>query len=280
MRFETLSATSTKVAHMAMMEAFSDYIVPIKLTLDQFEMKLKRDNVVADLSPIAIDIGRIVGFNLLGLGEWNGKLTAYDGATGVIPSHRGQKLTQQLFDHILPKLKSSNVEQVLLEVIIGNDAAIHVYKKMGFEVTRDLICYKGEPTLDHKLPEGFSYVGISNAEWDKMTAWHDFQPSWQNSLFATRNVENRYELIGVLKEGVLVGYGAIYHETGYLAHFAIDPEYRRNGLGGKLLSFIASYMKKPITTVNIEANDLATNAFLNKIGMKEILRQHEMIKSI
>jgi ribosomal protein S18 acetylase RimI-like enzyme len=147
MQFGTLATISLQSAYTAMLQAFSDYVIPIQMTQLQFETKLRRDSVIAGISPVAIMQGQVAGFSLFGLGEWDGVVTAYDAATGVIPSARGNGLTKKLFENVLPAMKEMSIQQYLLEVIIGNDAAFHIYQKMGFKQVRELICYKGTPRV-------------------------------------------------------------------------------------------------------------------------------------
>ena len=280
MQFETLASSNISKVYAAMMGAFADYVMPVKLTQEQFEMKLKRDGVVADITPIAVENQQIVGFNLMGLGEWNGITTAYDAATGVLPAFRGNGITRKLFDFIRPTLENVGVKQCLLEVIIGNDGAHHIYEKMGFKPVRELVCYNGEPQGEYNLPEGFSYVGVDNLNLDDFQTWKDWQPSWQNSDFASRNILNRYQVVGVVKDGALVAYALLFRDTGYVAQMAVSPEYRRMGIGSRMFAFMAALAKKPLHYVNVEAEAVGSHAFLKKIGMEETVRQYEMVMSL
>ena len=63
------------------------------------------------------------------LGEWQGKPTAYDAGTGVIPAYRRQGIAEELFTFMVPHLKEASVEQYLLEVLTGNERAVALYQE-------------------------------------------------------------------------------------------------------------------------------------------------------
>jgi ribosomal protein S18 acetylase RimI-like enzyme len=80
-----------------------------------------------------------------------------------------------------------------------------------------------------------------------------------------------------VKDGLVIAYVMLIPETGYIAQFAVDPEYRRQGIGSRLFSFLPTLIHKPINCINIDANAEATISFMKKIGMQETVRQYEMI---
>ena len=85
MEYRSLTDTTTKCMH----EAFSDYEVPMNLSLEIFERKLKRNGFKPEVSAGAFEDDRFVGFVLNGVREWAGEKTIYDTGTGVVPEFRG-----------------------------------------------------------------------------------------------------------------------------------------------------------------------------------------------
>ncbi len=69
-------------------EAFSNYEVPMQLSLEVFRYFNSRRGVRYDLSLGAVEGKRLIGFILNAIDFWNGKLTAYDCGTGIIPEFR------------------------------------------------------------------------------------------------------------------------------------------------------------------------------------------------
>ena len=68
-------------------------------------------------------------------------------AIGVHSSSRGKGVGTQLFDYISDYAKAQQLHRLELTVIENNDQAVHLYKKMGFEVEgvkRDSLLIKGQ----------------------------------------------------------------------------------------------------------------------------------------
>jgi len=69
-------------------------------------------------------------------------------------------LATKIFEYSIPFLKKANVSQYLLEVLQHNTKAVSVYKKIGFEVSREFnyfIC-KNEKLQIH--PSGKNETSI------------------------------------------------------------------------------------------------------------------------
>src|SRR5690606_26990641 len=95
--FSFLRARDVPALYDAFLAAFADYILPIKITREEFAIKFKREGVEPTFCAGAYHGRQLVGFVLTGLGERQGKPTAYNAGTGVLPEHRGHGLTKQLY---------------------------------------------------------------------------------------------------------------------------------------------------------------------------------------
>lgn len=91
-------------------QSFSDYLVRLQLNLEQLEFKIFAENVKLDLSVGVFLSGKLIGFMLHALKDVDGKLVAYNAATGVVPNYRGKGLVGKMYDFLLPKLKMLDVE--------------------------------------------------------------------------------------------------------------------------------------------------------------------------
>src|SRR5690242_10529094 len=105
-------------------EAFSDYIVPLQLSENQFLQKIKAENIKPELSVGAFVNKKLVGLILTGVSEKGPLRKAYNAGTGVIPSFRGQQITQQLYIFLVPLLKDQGIREHQLEVLQNNTAAL------------------------------------------------------------------------------------------------------------------------------------------------------------
>src|SRR6187402_1352190 len=93
--------------------SFSDYIVPLQLTEQQFKDKIFAEDIHLEWSFGAFVDDKLVGFILHGFR--NNML--YNAGTGVIPEYRGNKITQKLYAYTLEKAKLENITSIQLEVI-------------------------------------------------------------------------------------------------------------------------------------------------------------------
>ena len=133
--------------HKANLKAFSDYAIPVQMNEKQFENHIVQNGVDLELSVGAFYKGKIVGFTLNGVGEWENKKTVYDAGTGVIPEFRRKGIGENIFRFLLPKLKEKGFEQMLLEVLRVNNKAMALYKKLGFKKNRELMFFKQQKKI-------------------------------------------------------------------------------------------------------------------------------------
>lgn len=257
--------------------AFSDYLVPLQLTEEQLVKKMKNDGVNLDISAGAFENGKLIGFILHGKGSFRGLPTAYNAGTGVIPSERGNQITGRLYDFILPVLKEFQISQCLLEVITSNSPAIKIYEKIGYERTRELICFKGSVTKEPiPLLESFSLNEPYTINSNICKSFCEWDPSWQNSFDAIERSGNDLKIITAEKNEEPVGFIFYNPDTARISQFAVKDEYRKQGVGTLLFQELHKRLKKDISILNIDARAFDTISFLKSLGLKAFLRQYEM----
>src|SRR5262245_58088862 len=103
MQYSFLENIDFDTLYSCFREAFSDYIVAMRPSKDQFAEMMRRRGANIALSVGAFDQDRMVGFNLNGLDTYCGALTVYDIATGVMPVYRGRRIGPGLFQFSLPR---------------------------------------------------------------------------------------------------------------------------------------------------------------------------------
>jgi ribosomal protein S18 acetylase RimI-like enzyme len=246
-------------------DAFSDYLVPMHATAPQLREICARRGVVLELSPAVFDGGRIAAYTLNALGTWNGVPSAYDSGTGVAPSHRRRGLARQLLDVSFPALRARGAAQMILEVLEENERAVALYRALGFEVTRQLDCwrYDGAAALDPEAVE----TSIDDVPLD----FCDFAPSWQNSIEAVRRSSDDRRVIAI--DG---GYVIVHAATGDLAQLAVDPARRRRGIGTRLLRHAAAVAARPLRILNVETS---MREFFAAAGAERFVAQLEMLRA-
>ena len=233
-KIKTLSNIPFENIYEAFKNAFSDYVEPLDLTLEQLKYMVERRGCKFELSFGAFNGDDLVGVTLNGVRQWNGEPTVYDTGTGVIKEFRKQGIATKMFNESLPVLRENNITQYLLEVIKTNTAAFDLYKKAGFKVIREFDYYKSakDELIYDKIisPKDFEIKVIENPDWEKLQSFWDFKPSWQNSIDSIKRKFVNFKILGIQKKSELVGYGIIENSTGDIPQLAISKNYRQLGL--------------------------------------------------
>lgn len=259
------------------LKAFADYQVDMQMSQELFEQRLVRDGVRLEISPGAFDeAGQMIGFYMNGLGTWQGKQTAYDAGTGVVPEYRGQSVAKDLFAFMAPRLQENSVSHYLLEVLSNNDRAVSLYRKLGFVETRMLAVLRAAEIRAVGDVEGVAIGRIERADWTLFESFWDGYPSWQNSIAAVERVVNQREMLGAFVNGTCVGYGVVFRPAGTLMQLAVAREYRRRGIGSRLLSALTA--DESLKVNNVDEKLEGTLAFFEANGFKVTMKQFEMVK--
>jgi ribosomal protein S18 acetylase RimI-like enzyme len=280
LNYNTLDNINIEVVHKTFLEAFSDYQVKMDLPLHKLKQMLKRRGYVSEISIGAFKDELLVGIILNGFRNWNGKPTVYDTGTGVIRDYRKQGITSNMLLNTKKLLKERKIEQYLLEVIQANTPALELYKKQGFEIIRNLICYK----LDkNKYTSVSTYEiehidTINSAQWRLLANLWDFVPSWQNSIDSVNAVSDSFEYCIVRIEETIVGYGIIDKQTGDIPQIAISKQHRRKGIGTSIITeLLESTKAQNISVINVDEQCTSMRDFLLKLGFQFNVSQFEMM---
>ena len=279
MKKRFLTAADFHQLYECFLDAFSDYQISLQMTEEQFEQRVQRDGVELELSAGAFDGERMIGFYMNGRGMWHGQETAYDAGTGVVLDHRRRGVAIELFDFMVPRLKERGIEQYLLEVLTGNERAVSLYRKLGFEEVRTLVGVRSNEamkTLAHV--EGVTIRHMEEPDWDVFCAYWDGEPSWQNSKDAVERIRNQCEIAGAFAGEKCVGYGIVFKPSGILMQLAVAQEFRRRGIGRRLLASLSG--DKILKTNNVDEELKGTLEFYKACGFEVVLRQFEMMRTL
>lgn len=245
--------------HAALLDAFSDYIVPLQPSLAQFETLLNSRGFDADASMVACNGGEIAAF-------WNvasRASKAYLITSGTRVAHRGKGLAGQLGEASIAVAKYQGVNSFWLEVIEGNSSAERLYGRLGFKVERKLDYY----TLKHPTPE---LSGCRRVDWPTCSStlqrFSSWQPSWQNSNETIAGTP----LTCFLHDhgAAAVGQGGLIHQ---IAAKTTDSLHR-------LLAAAATHGR--LRLINMDSADQMLRTTLEALGAELILRQSEMQRPI
>lgn len=262
-------------------QAFSDY--EIRFEKEEVRAMLKRRGFTPELSFAMFDNGDIVAFTLNGTGIYRGVRTAYDTGTGTLKAYRGKGIAKEIFQHSIPYIKEAGIGQYLLEVIKGNDKAISVYSKLGFEVTREFDCFRQSRNelTDMATSPAYHEISIKEIPTERISialSFCDFAPSWQNSVESLDRAGSDLKCLGAFISGKLVGYCVVDHLSGDLSQIAVDRDHRRRGIASSLFGEAVKLMKSEhIKVLNVDSADRTMTKFLSGKGVRLSGKQLEMI---
>lgn len=278
--YRTLENTNIEILHEAFLSAFTDYQVKMDLPFWKFQQMLQRRGYVSEISIGAFKNQVLVGFVLNGFRIWNEKLTVYDTGTGVIGEHRKQGITSNMLLNISEVLKEKKAEQYLLEVIQTNISAVHLYKKQGFQIIRNLSCFrldkiKYTPMTNYKI----EHVGkMDSTNWNQFTEFWDFKPSWQNSIDSINAAPDTFIYSIVRSDDIIVGYGIIDKITGDIPQIAVNKNYRRKGIARSIVTdLLENTESHTVSVLNVDDESKSTKDFLLTLGFEYVVGQYEMI---
>ncbi|WP_129596900.1 GNAT family N-acetyltransferase [Anaerophilus nitritogenes] len=281
--YKTLKHTNIEILHQTFLSAFSDYQVKTDLSLWKFQQMLQRRGYVSCLSIGAFKNNELVGFVLNGFRNWNGNPTVYDIGTGVIGEYRKQGITSTMLLSVRELIKEKKVEQYLLEVIQSNSSAIQLYKKQGFEITRNFGCFqldknKYKPITTYKVEH---MDKINSTNWKQLTEFWDFTPSWQNSIDSINTVSDTFIHSIIHFDDTIVGYGIINKKTGDIPQIAVNKNYRRKGIARSIVTDLLKNTKScRVGVLNVDDESKSTKEFLLKLGFEYTIGQYEMISRL
>ncbi len=140
-------------------EGFQGYFVEMTLTLDRLLDRLTASRVSPELSLIAFDGDRPVGFLFNAIQVIGDKKFAWNGGTGVIPDYRGKGVGKELVKETIDLYRAHDVDIASLEAISTNYSAIKLYQRFGYEVIDELTYLQStEPTFG---PEATRYEVVN-----------------------------------------------------------------------------------------------------------------------
>lgn len=282
-QIKSLKGISIDDLYESFRNAFSDY--EVKINKPQLEALLSRRGYNPEFSFGVFSDKKLVAFTFNGIGEFNGLLTAYDTGTGTTVEYRRQGLAKKIFLHSLPFLREAGIQQYLLEVLHNNEGAISLYRKLGFEITREFN-YCVTPMNEIKASDkslGKIYTIQQDIELSEetMSQFWDFKPAWQNSFESiTRNRES-FITIGAFFNKILAGYAIFEPSSGDLCQLAVDKNHRRKGIATNLLYKVLKLNQANVLKImNTEKNCGSINKFLKANSINPIGSQYEMVMNL
>lgn len=282
--YRTLEDTEKEVMHESFLEAFSDYEVDMDIPFSHFKRELIIRGFVPELSIGAFDEDELVGFVINGVRDWYGTRTAYDIFTGVVPDHRRQGISTNIFKELKEMLKENNVEEYMLEVIKTNEGAVKLYKKKGFEVSRGFKCYRNYDPEELKTEtesDDLVIKGIDDIDLIDLQKLLDFKPSWQNSVEAISSLPDIYKAVIYEKDREIQAFCIMDEKVGNLIQIGISDGYKSKKILQEMIgTLIDDQDFDRLSAINIEEDSEFLNEMLPELGFELVAEQYEMKLSL
>lgn len=259
--------------------SFSDYFVKFEATYDYLWERWQAAGVDYSLSFGVFDNRKLVGFIISCSGDIDSKKTIYNSGTGVIPSHRGQRLISRIYQEAIPYFKEKGFEQSLLEVITENWKAIQVYKKAGFKVTRELDCLLGT-WQKQKTKDARGYEIDISGTWTK----EEFEmlestiPTWESKLLALHNRPEYYLAYKLYYQQQLKAIIICGNELNFISQILLRDLHDYNSIAVLMNKICEDKQVIKINNLDVQHSGLL-NLFTES-GITSSLRQYEMIADL
>ena len=117
---------------------------------------------------------------------------------------------------------------------------------------------------------------LDKHDWNLLSSFWDFEPSWQNSVKVMENLILTNISIGAYINNELVGYLIFNPNLKRVNSFGVSKKYRNQSIAEKMFNYISKNYSNPISVINVEDKSNATVNFLEKIGLKNYVNQIEM----
>jgi len=270
--------------HRAFQEAFADYAVDVsEMTERRLRVRVAKNAVDFDLSVGAFDGERMVGFMLVGVGDWLGEPAAFDAGTGIVPGYRGRGLAGRMFDHARPLLEAQRTKRFLLEVLQQNEAAIRAYRKAGFEVTRELSCFRLDVQAarrDRSPGPSFDVRPMPREAVEPFRDHADWLPSWENGFAAIARIPDRLIVLGAHVDGRCTGEVAYSPELNWIMSLIVARGFRRRGIATALVRELVGRLPEGqagLKLLNVDRSDHGMLSALERLGFAPWVDQYEMV---
>lgn len=276
----SLSGVSLDVITNAFNQAFADYLVPMHITVAQLQLKMKQEQIDLEWSAGAFAGDELIGFVLHGNRNSSGNKLLYNAGTGVMPAWRGRQLTERMYGWVTHRAVAAGFHSISLEVITGNEKALHIYANIGFRKQRTFNIWKGKtPEASCKKPLQFDLA--STLPRAAVQQWWRVQPCWSAAPASIEALQDQVWILTAQLANQLVGYCCLAAYNGRLLQLAVAPAHRKKGIASALLAEASRrWNKTEWMVLNVDAADQQVNSFFANMHWQLLLQQYEMTLSL
>ncbi|WP_167681636.1 GNAT family N-acetyltransferase [Parasedimentitalea denitrificans] len=274
--FEILSATHVTFdqLHETMLSSFSDYAIPMQLSLGAFEMMMRQRGLDLHSSRVAVVDGQVAAIWLTSVRGSKGYLIS----SGTRPEFRSKGLARAMANDCLDYLRSTGIRSFQTEVLRDNETAAGLYYSLGMTKARALDCYT-LPISQASKPgsELFEPVYWRDLA-PRVAKLRDWAPSWQNNDASMEAIADQLLCVAMIDEGgELKAYAAVSPNSGTVHQLAVSKDYRRRGMARAALIAIQRQLPEtPLRLINVQQDDAAFRALMTSVSATETSGQYEL----
>lgn len=252
--------------------AFSSNFVKLQPTQEEFKYRIKNKiRIENDISGGFFDGQEMMGFIIHSSNVYQGIPTAYNAGTGVLPGFRNQKIAEEIYEFLIPKIQSKFLARILLEVIEVNEYAIKLYEKIGFSFKRRMLCFKQAHKIDLLKDEIATREGsLSEVNF----TFNDFEPSFIDNGAHLKGGDEKV-LVSEL-DGEMAGFAIFQPHLGRISQLSVSRKFRGSKVGKSLICHVQKYTEKKLTIMNIPEDQHNFHIFLKRCGFENEVNQFEM----
>ncbi|BDD07003.1 GNAT family N-acetyltransferase [Aureibacter tunicatorum] len=272
MEIKTLEKVSFKAIVECFLAAFSDYFVAMPQETSYYEKRWKAAGVDWKYSYGAFDQDKLVAFIIHAVDYRQGKKKAYNTGTGVLPSHRGNKLIKRIYQKAMIDLAKADFNQIELEVIKENIPALRSYQSIGFEISSSYKCYSGEISLGDISEQAFELREIDKGEFDWELSQGKYSWDYQKPSLVSADYKYYYLVVHGKPESYF-----IINATGNIGQFDVLQE--NDNAWKRLMKAIAS-VSNTVKIINVDESNASKVQILERHNLRNTVDQYEMLLRI
>ncbi|MDX1994217.1 MAG: GNAT family N-acetyltransferase [bacterium] len=257
-------------------QARVDYIVPMPMNAKRMAEYVHNYDVNLECSVVSINqAGEETGIGMFGLRDDGQKRRGWITRLGVIPERRGYKVGQFITEKLLENGKARLCDLVQLEVIVGNDPAHTLFRKLGFEDVRELLVIRRPPGPPEVHP-AFDQAAVSQMSEEEIPFYLKLRAPGESWIEETPSLLNAGSMRGLRVEmGSERGWVLFQRTPFQLTHFVLSPDVSEEISTALLYHVHKEYPMQDTKVENLAANSPAWPAF-QRMGYMEVFRRTEM----
>lgn len=275
-RFEDLSRKSVsqctgETVAAAINAGFEGYVVPMHLTVEQYERRFRAEHLDPLASTIWFAGDAPVILSLICRRGRDSRMAAF----GVASALRSQGLAKPAVASAVDEARARGDRRMVLEVIEGNTHAIKLYESCGFVTMRKLEGYEWSPPAAQHAAVNVHEIDIATGAL-MMSHFSDQNLTWQLSPATHWGHVSPIQAFAL--GDTAVAFIDKSPETARLRAIAVDPLNRRKGHGRALLQALTRIVAAPRWAIPAIVPEDLGRKFLTSLGWQpSALSQHEMV---